>query len=273
MDESDRTSIHEVMEQQTVSIAKAGITTSLNARASILAAANPLYGRYNPKRSAAQNINLPTSLLSRFDLMFLLLDRPDMDADLRLAHHITYVHTHNDFPPLEHEPLEKTMVRNYVALAKRCDPYISKELTEYIVGIYVNLRDEAGNDPDVQYTGARTLLAVLRLSTALARLRFDEVVQQADVEEALRLMHASKSSLIDSRTNKGRKTNPINDVYTIIVRLRDELGGDSVPVQTATDRAIAKGYTASVVTACLDEYEEMNIWQVSSGRSRKITFV
>lgn len=140
MDESDRTAIHEVMEQQTVSIAKAGITTQLNARASILAAANPLWGRYNKSKSAAQNINLPPALLSRFDLLYLLLDVPNVENDLRLAHHITYVHQHNDFPPSSAEPVGKELVRNYIAEAKRFDPYISKELTEKIVGMCVVLQ-------------------------------------------------------------------------------------------------------------------------------------
>ena len=85
MDDSDRTAIHEVMEQQTISISKAGITTTLNARTCILAAANPQYGRYNPKMKPTDNINLPAALLSRFDLLFLLLDTPNMDNDLRFS--------------------------------------------------------------------------------------------------------------------------------------------------------------------------------------------
>ena len=111
MDESDRTAIHEVMEQQTISISKAGITTTLNARTSILAAANPLYGRYNPKVSPVENINLPAALLSRFDLLFLLLDKPSRDDDERLAQHVTHVHMYNRHPDLEYEPLEPALMR------------------------------------------------------------------------------------------------------------------------------------------------------------------
>ena len=89
MDERDRTNIHEVMEQQTISIAKAGITTSLNARTSVLAAANPVYGRYNKKLKPHENINLPAALLSRFDLIFLLLDLANSELDQKLARHVT----------------------------------------------------------------------------------------------------------------------------------------------------------------------------------------
>lgn len=111
MEESDRTAIHEVMEQQTISISKAGISTTLNARTSVLAAANPIYGRYNPKVSPVENINLPAALLSRFDIMFLMLDKPNRDDDERLANHITYVHMNNSHPPLDFEPIEPQLMR------------------------------------------------------------------------------------------------------------------------------------------------------------------
>lgn len=111
MDESDRTAIHEVMEQQTISISKAGISTTLNARTSILAAANPLYGRYNTKVSPVDNINLPAALLSRFDLLFLILDKPTREDDERLAQHVTYVHMNNKHPELEYEVIEPNIMR------------------------------------------------------------------------------------------------------------------------------------------------------------------
>ena len=119
MDEADRTAIHEVMEQQTISISKAGISTTLNARTSILAAANPLYGRYNPKVSPVENINLPAALLSRFDLLFLILDKPTRDEDERLAQHVTYVHMHNSPPETEFETIDPILVRHYIAGARQ----------------------------------------------------------------------------------------------------------------------------------------------------------
>lgn len=111
MEEGDRTAIHEVMEQQTISISKAGINTTLNARTSILAAANPAFSRYNKNKSASENINLPPALLSRFDILFLILDESSPDSDAQLAHHILHVHTHNRHPDLNFEPLSADVIR------------------------------------------------------------------------------------------------------------------------------------------------------------------
>lgn len=141
MDERDRTNIHEVMEQQTVSIAKAGITTQLNARTSVLAAANPQYGRYNMKLKPHENINLPPALLSRFDLIFLLLDRSDMDSDKKLAFHVAQVHKHTAAPkdPSKHQvPAE--LMRAFIAHAQTFDPVIPADLHNYIVAKYVEKR-------------------------------------------------------------------------------------------------------------------------------------
>jgi DNA replication licensing factor MCM7 len=119
MDEGDRTAIHEVMEQQTVSIAKGGVTTTLNARTAVLAAANPLYGRYNLRRSPAENINMPAALMSRFDLMFLLLDTVDEDADMALARHVAFVHQHLRPPETEFVALDPLFMRSYISMARR----------------------------------------------------------------------------------------------------------------------------------------------------------
>ena len=162
MADQDRTAIHEVMEQQTVSIAKAGIMTTLNARVSILAAANPAYGRYNPKKSVQENIQLPAALLSRFDLLWLIADRPDRDNDLKLAQHITYVHKNNCQPPSNYHPIDMKLMRRYIALCKKQTPGIPEELTDYIVGAYCEMRKAARTSKDMTFTSARTLLAILR---------------------------------------------------------------------------------------------------------------
>lgn len=132
MNESDRTAIHEVMEQQTVSIAKAGITTTLNARTSILAAANPLYGRYNKKISPHANINLPAALLSRFDLIFILLDQTDPTHDELLARHIGYVHRHLCAPQTAFKPYSTEFIKTYIAMAKQYEPVVTSQTHEII---------------------------------------------------------------------------------------------------------------------------------------------
>merc|ERR1719466_199101 len=222
MMDGDRTAIHEVMEQQTISIAKAGIMTSLNARVSILAAANPAYGRYDLSKTVETNVQLPAALLSRFDLLWLMADSADRNKDLQLARHIAFVHQHCNepgFPPPQHAPIDMKLMRRYVALCQSKTPVIPANLSEYIVGSYCELRKEARMEENKHcstFTSARSLLAILRLSTALARLRLVDCVEKDDVKEAMRLMEMCKDSLkqSDQGMKKGRKM--VDIIYDLI---------------------------------------------------------
>ncbi|RUP50978.1 MCM2/3/5 family-domain-containing protein [Jimgerdemannia flammicorona] len=283
MDESDRTAIHEVMEQQTISISKAGITTTLNARTSILAAANPMYGRYNPRVSPVQNINLPAALLSRFDILFLILDSPNQDIDKLLAEHVTYVHTHGEHPKrAEVDVLEPNMIRHYVAYARTKRPVLTRDVSEYIAGAYVQLRrqqkDDEARQQHFSYSSARSLLGIVRMAQALARLRFADTVESGDVDEALRLLDVSKASLYERRDDAaGMDRTPVSAIYNIIRRLArsDEDENTLVPeirLATVRDRVLAKGYTEAQLEECLREYEDMNVWHVIAGRT-KLQFI
>ena len=272
--DQDRTAIHEVMEQQTISIAKAGIMTSLNARVSILAAANPAFGKYNPKKTIEQNIQLPAALLSRFDLLWLMQDRPDRDSDLRLAQHITYVHQHNVQPPTNFEPLDMKLMRRYIALCKTKMPIVPHALTEHIVSVYVEMRKESRISVDSTFTSARTLLAILRLSTALARLRLSNVVERDDVNEAVRLMEMSKESLKPRHEGHGmqRAKSASDQIFSVIREMAPADGPRVVNYQEALEKCARKGFNPDMFAECVRAYEELNVWLVNNART-KITFI
>ncbi|KAK6962409.1 DNA replication licensing factor mcm7 [Biomphalaria glabrata] len=272
MMDTDRTAIHEVMEQQTISIAKAGIMTSLNARVSILAAANPAYGRYNPRKSVEQNIQLPAALLSRFDLLWLIQDKPERDNDLRLAQHITYVHQHNVHPPLTFQPLDMKLMRRYISLCKSRSPTVPESLADYITGAYVEMRKEARNNKDMTFTSARTLLAILRLSTALARLRLADTVEKEDVNEAMRLMEMSRDSLNSTHDTHSKSINPTDQIYQIIREMVPTSGVRSVKISDILETCTNKGYKPDRIHVCIEEYEDLNVWQVNNARTR-LTFI
>ncbi|GMG37426.1 unnamed protein product [Ambrosiozyma monospora] len=225
MEENDRTAIHEVMEQQTISISKAGISTSLNARASILAAANPLYGRYNTRLSPNENINLPAALLSRFDILFLMLDKPTVEDDMKLAQHVAFVHMHNRQPEMAFEPLDSATMRQFISIARRYRPTISQQVSDYVVQSYIKMRKESkANENSNKYfshTTPRTLLGVLRLSQALARIRFSNEVVIPDVDEALRLVSVAKQSLTQDEEFEKYEEPPMSRVFNLI---RESLG-------------------------------------------------
>ncbi|TIB99909.1 MCM-domain-containing protein [Wallemia mellicola] len=285
MEESDRTAIHEVMEQQTISISKAGITTTLNARTSILAAANPLLGRYNPKISPVDNINLPAALLSRFDILFLILDSPSRESDERLAQHVTHVHMYNEHPKIDHDPVEPLLMRHYIALARQKRPTVPQSVAEYLTGTYVQMRKaQKEDDSGFTYTSARTLLGVLRLSQALSRLRFADVVEAADVDEALRLLDVSKASLYESKDgnradNDMTSTSKIWRIMRDLRRINAAGKGDAdedelleLNLRDVRDRVLAKGFTEDSLMDTINEYERLDIIQRVAGGT-KIRFV
>lgn len=278
MMDGDRTAIHEVMEQQTISIAKAGIMTSLNARVSILAAANPAYGRYNPKKSIEHNIQLPAALLSRFDLLWLIQDKPNHDNDRKLAEHITYVHMHSEHPPLKFTPIDMAAMRKYIALCQQRTPVVPTSLTDYITAAYVELRKESRRSSDTTFTSARTLLSIMRLATALARLRLGDIVESDDINEAMRLMEMSKDTLNASSETTVRKSKPSDAIYGIIVAMvskkarGDSYSGVSVKMSEVQQRCVAKGYTPDQLKTAIGDYEKLNLWYTNASQTT-LTFV
>ncbi|ORZ40250.1 MCM2/3/5 family-domain-containing protein [Catenaria anguillulae PL171] len=287
MEDGDKTAIHEVMEQQTISISKAGIVTTLNARASILAAANPVYGRYNTALSPNQNINLPAALLSRFDIVFLLLDTPDMDNDVRLAQHVTQVHMLNQAPEKSDQVLlTEEEMRVYISQAVRERPIVPAAVGEYMTNVYVGIRKEEARQPtDYGYTTARTLVSILRMSQALCRLRFSSEVSVGDVDEALRLMSVSKQSLSDKRSGKRKRgENPTTAIFNLLKQMvgaeeaaatvggagdeDDDMETGEVPMSELRERVIAKGMTEAQLEDMLREYTELGVLYVTADRSK-----
>ncbi|KAL0066863.1 MCM DNA helicase complex subunit [Marasmius tenuissimus] len=207
MSDATRSVLHEVMEQQTVSVAKAGIITTLNARTSILAAANPIGSKYDPDLPITRNIDLPPTLISRFDLLYLVLDQVDESLDRRLAQHLVglYLEDTPSASATEILPLEELSA--YIDYARtHIHPVITEAAHGELIKCYVEMR-RMGDDPragEKRITATtRQLESMIRLSEAHARMRFSEFVELEDVREANRLMRdAIRTSAMDPRTGK-----------------------------------------------------------------------
>eukprot|EP00931_Biecheleriopsis_adriatica_P022299 TRINITY_DN1436_c0_g1_i2.p1 TRINITY_DN1436_c0_g1~~TRINITY_DN1436_c0_g1_i2.p1 ORF type:complete len:800 (+),score=213.58 TRINITY_DN1436_c0_g1_i2:75-2474(+) len=284
MEESDRTAIHEVMEQQTVSIAKSGITTTLNCRTTVLAAANPVYGRYNPYKSPVENMDLPAALLSRFDLIFLLLDTVEGDKDKQLALHVAKVHSNHekqlrqadegqqlgqaddgDVLGLGFKPFDHKFMRAYIQKARSYEPLLDDALMKDIADAYVSMRDDEkreGIEAKKSYTTPRTLLGIMRLSQAHARARFSNKVERQDFDEAMRLLKASKESIELSAPAK-RGQNPLDLVYEIVADLsrREQVqeAGGWVDMAHVVSMAGHKALTRDMVLEAIENWESLSV--------------
>ncbi|CAK9096843.1 DNA replication licensing factor mcm5 (Cell division control protein nda4) (Minichromosome maintenance protein 5) [Durusdinium trenchii] len=192
MDEKDRVSIHEAMEQQTISIAKAGMTTMLNTRCrlDVLAAANPRFGSYDDLSNTADQMDFQTTILSRFDMMFLVKDVRDPERDYKLAKHLVALHS-----GAQHEehlvPFTTQQLRKYIAYCRtKCSPRITQDGAEVLKNHYVGIRKAMKSEKATIPITVRQLEAIVRIAESLAKMEMKEAADVSHVEEALRLFTA-----------------------------------------------------------------------------------
>ena len=187
MRSEDRSALHEALEQQTVSIAKAGIMATLNSRCSVLAAANPKFGRFDRYKVLAEQNDLPAPIISRFDLIFVIEDKPSREGDSKLAEHILKIHKENT---VDYE-IEPELLRKYIAYARRnVNPQLTDEANEVLKEFYVSTRNSNPEEQGAVPITARQLEAIIRLSEASAKIKLKEFVEKEDAEKAVRLQMA-----------------------------------------------------------------------------------
>jgi replicative DNA helicase Mcm len=185
----DRVAIHEAMEQHTVSVAKGGIVATLNARTAILAASNPSLGRFEPHRTVAENITLPVTILSRFDLIFVLRDVPNKESDSKMSAHILEIHR-KGLSPVE-PPIPIDLMRKYITYAKGIRPALTTDATQRINDFYLAMRGASETEGSPVAICARQLESLVRIAEARARSALRKEVSAEDAEASITIMKKS----------------------------------------------------------------------------------
>lgn len=268
MDPRDRVSIHEAMEQQTISIAKAGIVATLNARASILAAANPAFGRYLHGRPITENIDLPPTILSRFDLIFVITDVPDQERDRQLADHVLNFHRQSYPESIEHV-IPRDLLKKYIAYARKyVRPRLTEEAKSALARFYTEMRSRSqGVESPITIT-PRQLEALIRLTEAHARMALSDTVTGRDAEAVIELMmHFLKSVGYDVETGRididivmtGQPKSQRDKILIVMDLLRTmmkEAGGEAVKRDEVVERALERGLDEQFVEKVLEKLYE-----------------
>ena len=246
MRESDRVAIHEAMEQQTISIAKAGITTILNSRTSVLAAANPIFGRYDELRTTTENIDFETTILSRFDLIFIIRDIKDVTRDTRLAQHIMGLHINVNDKQQEKKDdanhISPELMSKYIAFARhRIHPRLSKKAAEMLKNHYVNFRretklmaEESGQLSAIPLT-VRQLESMIRISEALAKMQLSEEVNEEHVKESVRLFKVSTLKAAKQVTGGQGGGGAMSEEYLVSVQKAERNIKRRLPIGSKTN--------------------------------------
>jgi replicative DNA helicase Mcm len=275
MEKKDRDALHEAMEQQTVSIAKAGIMARLNSRCALLAAANPKYGRFDKYTPISEQINMPPTLMSRFDLIFTMMDRPNEEMDTKTAEHILETHYAGELharlkskgkvEEVEKEHFKKAMqtmepavpvdlLRKYVAWSKRnVFPVMTEEAKNKFLDFYIGLRRQGYEDEEAPVpVTARQLEALIRLGEAKARTRLSDKITAEDAERVINVVtHCLKHVFVDPETGKldadwitvgttKTRRDRARSIRDIIKELEKEYG-DEVPIEEVLDLAEEEG--------------------------------
>lgn len=249
MDLKDQVAIHEAMEQQTISIAKAGIQATLNARCSVLAAANPKYGRYDKTLDLRKNVDMSPPLMSRFDLFFIIVDEGDEGTDYAIATHIVNLHAKGDRALEAEFPIE--IIQKYIMAARHVNPGFTQDSAELLREQYKLLRqNDSLHERNAYRITVRQLESLIRLSEAIARLNFDQFVRKEYVVEACRLL---KKSIIHVEKHD--------------IDMQEELNEDAMNMyrteQARADREKQEKEKASgprKTTISFEEYDRMAKW-------------
>jgi len=195
----DRSALHEVMEQQTCSVAKGGIVATLNARTSILSASNPIYGKYDPYKNITENVNLPVPLLTRFDLIFIVRDSPDKEKDNLIASHILEIHRNTE--QAARPAIDIDLFSKYLAYTKQIEPALTPEAIDIVRSYYMDMR-RIESEGMITVT-PRQLEGLIRLASARARLLLKDMVEAEDAQRAIYLVdQMMRTAGVDVNTGK-----------------------------------------------------------------------
>jgi replicative DNA helicase Mcm len=242
--DEDRASLHEALESQTISVAKAGIVATFNAKAAVLAAANPKFGRFDPNMYPSEQFDIPPTLLSRFDLIFPIKDQMDEEQDRNIAKHILIQHEAagaaiaeiSNYEQVELPPINELLLRKYIAFAKRTVmPRLSQDAANKIQTYYVELRKSGLKQGAVPIT-PRQIEGLVRLAEASAKARLSPTVEVSDAERGIWLSEFMLKTLAVDRGGRKdidiiltgmprEKVDKINIVLSIIRDLDDKEGG------------------------------------------------
>jgi len=265
MSHEDRSAMHESMEQQQISISKANIQATLRTQTSVLAAANPKLGRFDPYTPIAAQIDLPPALINRFDLIFPVRDIPNKEMDEKIASHVLELQRKSGKMETE---IPNKLLRKYIAYAKQnVKPILTEGAVEEIKKFYVNLRNSGqSSEEDIKPIpiSARQLEALVRLSEASAKVRLSKEVKRKDAKRAITILtHCLNQIGIDPETGKldmdrivtGITATQRGRIVTIreIIRSLEAQHGKSIPVNVIIEEAGKKGYSEDQVDDAIEK--------------------